>query len=161
MSLSLYDISIPVFIRTLNTVSAFLEKGRAHAPASEAALLDERLIADMGNLSYQVQHLCDAARGCAVRVAQAAPVVFEDKETTFAELQETIAKTVAFLGKVDPKHMDGGEGREIVFAGRKFTGRSYVLGLAIPNFYFHVVTAYAILRKVGVPVGKRDYLGAN
>ena len=161
MSLSLYDITIPVFIRNLRTLSTLLEKGRDHASthSSEAALIEGRLFADMGNLSYQIQRVSDTCKGCAVRVAQATPEVFEDTETTFPELQERIKKTIAFLEKVDPKAMDGREEAEVEVAGRKLKGTDFVLGFAIPNFYFHMVTAYGILRKEGVPVGKKDYFG--
>lgn len=161
MSLSLYDITIPQFIRALKTLSTFLEKGRDHASthSSEATLIDGRLIADMGNLPYQIQRVSDTAKGVAVRVAKATPEAFEDNENTLPELQARIEKTIAFLEKVDPKAMDGMEDVEVNVAKRTATARNYVLNFAIPNFYFHVVTAYAILRKEGVPVGKSDYLG--
>jgi uncharacterized protein len=164
MTLSLYEITIPPFIHGLKTLSAILEKGRLHASANEASLLESRLIGDMAALPYQIQRVSDTAKGCAVRVGKAEPVSMEDNETTFPELQSRIAKTIEVLEKVNPESMDGMEDAEVVlkFGGgdKKFTGRYYVLKYAIPNFYFHLCMAYAILRKEGVPVGKLDYLGA-
>jgi len=164
MTLSLYDITIPPFIRGLNTLSSILEKARLHASGNEASLLESRLIADMAALPYQIQRISDTAKGCAVRVGKAEPVAMEDNETTFPELQARIAKTIEVLEKLDPKSMDGMEDAEVVMPSRggdrKFTGKSYVQGFAIPNFYFHLCMAYAILRKEGVPLGKLDYLGA-
>jgi hypothetical protein len=164
MTLSFYEITIPPFIRGLKVLSAILEKGRLHASADEASLTESRLIADMGALPFQIQRISDTAKGCAVRVGKVEPVPMEDNETTFPELQARIAKTIEVLEKVDPKSMDGMEDAEVVMKVRagekKFTGRNYVLNFAIPNFYFHLCTAYAILRKEGVPVGKADYLWA-
>jgi uncharacterized protein len=159
MPLSLYDITIPPFIRSLKALSAFLEKGRLHASSDERALLDSRLIADMEALPYQIQRISDTARGCAVRVAKTEPVPMEDNEKTFAELQERITKTIQVLEKVDPKSMDGMEEVKVTVGKRELTAQSYVLGFAVPNFYFHVSIAYAILRKEGAPIGKMDYLG--
>jgi len=163
MTLGLYDITVPPFIRGLKTLSAILEKGRLHASADEASLIESRLIADMGALTFQIQRISDTAKGCAVRVAKIEPVAMEDNETTFPELQARITKTIEVLEKVDPKSMDGMEDGEVVLKVRdgekKLTGRNYVLNYAIPNFYFHLCMAYAILRKEGVPVGKADYLG--
>lgn len=164
MSLTLYDITVPPFIRGLKNLSAILEKGRLHASANEASLLESRLIDDMGGLIFQIQRISDTAKGCAIRVGKAEPVAMEDNETTFPELQARITKTIEFLEKLDPKCMDGMEDAEVVLKtrgpDRKFTGKVYVQAYAIPNFYFHLCMAYAILRKEGVPVGKTDYLGA-
>jgi uncharacterized protein len=164
MTLGLYDITIPPFIHGLKSLSAILEKGRLHASADEASLLESRLIADMGGLIFQIQRISDTAKGTAVRVGKVEPVAMEDHETTFAELQARIAKTIEFLETVDPKSMDGMEDGEVIMkwrgGERKFSGREYVFKYAIPNFYFHLCMAYAILRKEGVPVGKLDYLGA-
>lgn len=159
MPLSLYDVTIPPFIRSLKALSAFLEKGRLHASSDETALLDSRLIADMAALPYQIQRISDTARFCAVRVAKAEPVPMEDNEKTFADLQERIAKTIQVLEKLDPKCMDGMEEEKVTMRDREFTAKNYVLGFAVPNFYFHLSIAYAILRKEGVPIGKLDYLG--
>lgn len=165
MTLSLYEITIPPFIHGLKTLSTILEKGRLHASADEASLLESRLIADMAALPYQIQRISDTAKGCAVRVGKIDPVPMEDNETTFPELQARITKTIEVLEMVDPKSMEGMEDGEVVMklrAGdRKMSGKSYVLTYAIPNYYFHLCMAYAILRKEGVPVGKADYLGAT
>jgi len=164
MTLILYEITIPPFIHGLKTLSAILEKGRLHASANEASLLESRLIGDMAALPFQIQRASDTAKGCAVRVGKAEPVPMEDNETTFPELQSRIAKTIEILEKVNPESMDGMEDAEVVLkiggGDKKVTGRLYVLKYAIPNFYFHLCMAYAILRKEGVQVGKSDYLGA-
>lgn len=164
MTLGLYDIAIPPFIHGLKTLATILEKGRLHASGNEASLLESRLVADMAALPFQIQRISDTAKGCAVRAGKIEPVAMEDNETTFPELQARIAKTIEVLEKVDPKVMDGMEDGEVVLKLRggdgKFTGKEYVLKFAIPNFYFHLCMAYAILRKEGVPVGKIDYLGA-
>ncbi len=164
MTLSLYDVSIPPFIHSLKSLSAILEKGRLHASADEASLIESRLIDDMGALPFQIQRLSDTAKGCAVRVGKAEPVAMEDNEKTFPELQARIAKTIEVLEKLDPKSMDGMEDEEIVMklrsGERRLKGRNYVLSYAVPNFYFHLCMAYAILRKEGVQIGKTDYLGA-
>lgn len=166
MPLSLYDASVPVFIRALGNMSAFLEKGRAFAdekgmPHSE--LLEARLFPDMAALPAQVQRASDSAKFVAVRVGQVENVAFEDNEKSFDDLQTRIAKTVDFLRTVPADSLDGREEAEIVLTMRAgtvtFTGSSYVLGFALPNFFFHVTTAYGLLRHKGVPVGKRDYLG--
>lgn len=163
MAIGLYDIAIPPFIRGLKTLAAILEKGRLHASANEASLLESRLVADMAALPYQIQRISDTSKGCAVRVGKTEPVAMADNETTFPELQARIAKTIEVLEKVDPKVMDGMEDGEVILkvqgSERKFTGREYVLKFAIPNYYFHLCMAYAILRKEGVQVGKNDYLG--
>jgi uncharacterized protein len=163
MTLGLYDITIPPFIQGLKTLAAILEKGRLHASADEASLLEARLVADMAALPYQIQRVSDTAKGCAVRAGKIEPVVMEDNETTFPELQARIAKTIEVLEKVDPNVMNDMADGEVVMklreGDRKFTGKEYVLKFAIPNYYFHMCMTYAILRKEGVPIGKRDYLG--
>lgn len=166
MTLSLYDVSVPVLVRGLGNLSALLEKGRAFADETgldHAVLLEARLAPDMAPLPYQVQRASDTAKGLAVRVGQVASLAMADEETSFAELQQRIAATIAFLDAVPADSMDGREGAEILLttpsATISFTGTSYVLGFALPNFFFHVTTAYALLRHKGVPVGKMDYLG--
>jgi hypothetical protein len=165
MSLSLYDITVPVFISNLKILSSLLEKGLVHASGNEATLTESRLVPDMFPLPFQIQRVSDYAKGVAVRIGKVEPVVMEDNEKTIAELQERILRTVAFLEKLDPNCMDGVEDEEVVFkTGQsefKFTAKEYVLQYAIPNFYFHICIAYALLRKEGVPVGKRDYLGVS
>jgi hypothetical protein len=162
MPLALYQITIPVFIRQLKTLSSLLEKGRVHVAGNEASLVESRLIADMGALSFQVQRISDTAKGVAVRVGRIDPVPMEDNEKTFPELQTRITKTIDLLEQVDPDNMNDMEDKEVVMktssGATSFTGTTYVLNYAIPNFYFHLCIAYAILRKEGVPIGKLDYL---
>ena len=162
MPLALYQITIPVFIRQLKTLSSLLEKGRVHVAGNEASLVESRLIADMGALSFQVQRISDTAKGVAVRVGRIDPVPMEDNEKTFPELQNRITKTIDVLEQVDPANMNDMEDKEVVMktssGERKFTGTTYLMIYAIPNFYFHLCMAYAILRKEGVPIGKMDYL---
>jgi hypothetical protein len=161
MPLSMYRASIPVLVRGLTNLSAVLRKGAAH-PRS-AALIEARLAPDMLTLAGQIQRASDTSKGCAARLAGIESPRFPDEEKTFADLQERIAKTVAFLESVKPEQIDGSETRSIEFkAGPttlNFTGESYLLTFVLPNFFFHVTTAYAILRHKGVTLGKMDYLG--
>jgi len=166
MSLSLYDVSVPPFLRAFSAMSAFLEKGRAFADENglpHADLLEARLIEDMAPLIAQVQRASDSAKFTVVRVGQIENIAIPDEETSFADLQERIAKTVAFLQAAPTSCMDGREDAEVILTTPRgsvpFTGKSYVLGFALPNFYFHMTTAYALLRQKGVPVGKLDFLG--
>ena len=161
MPLSMYQASIPLLVRGLDNLSAVLKKGGAHPEA--ATLVEARLAPDMFTLAGQVQRASDTAKGCAARLAGIDNPSFADTETTFAQLQERIAKTVDFLQGVKPEQIDGTEDKPIAFkAGPymlNFTGASYLLTFVLPNFYFHVTTAYDILRHKGVDVGKMDYLG--
>ena len=166
MSLSLYDVSIPVFIRTFGNLTEILKKGEAFADEKGMAhkeLLEARLIEDMYPLTGQIQRASDAAKFAAVRVTGMENVPMADDEASFAELYARIEKTVALLKSVPQNAMDGKEEVEVVLKTQngpvEFTGRSYILNFAIPNFFFHATTAYAILRHKGVPVGKMDYLG--
>jgi hypothetical protein len=162
MPLSMYQASIPPLVRGLDTLSALLKKGEAHPQA--AALVEARLAPDMFTLAGQVQRASDTAKGCAARLAGIDNPSFADTETSFAELQERIARTVAFLQSVKPAQIDGSEDKAIAFKAGPYmltvTGASYLLTFVVPNFFFHVTTAYDILRHKGVPVGKMDYLGA-
>jgi hypothetical protein len=168
MATELYDLTIPVFLRGFASMAAFLDKGRAHADAagiSHAELLETRLFEDMKPLPYQVQRASDAAKFVAVRLGQVETVPMEDDEASFADLQDRIARTVAFLQTVPAAAINGREDAEIVIKlpNRSFEmrGIDYVLGFAIPNFYFHMTTAYALLRHKGVPLGKMDFLGGG
>lgn len=165
MSLSLYDISVPAFQRGLDVLSHLLEQGVAHARTQgedPERLLTGRLAPDMYTLIGQVQSASDAAKFGAARLAGIAPPSFADTETTLDELRERIAKTQEFLRTVTPQSMDGQEEREIVIraGGRelRFVARDYIRGFVLPNFYFHLATAYGILRHLGVPLSKTDYL---
>jgi hypothetical protein len=165
MSLSMYDVSVPVFARALNTLSKLLEKGEAHAKAqgqAPAELLEARLAPDMYPLTRQVQAACDAAKFGAARPAGVAPPSNPDTETTFAELQARIETTLDFINGIDKAAYSDAATRPVtVKTGNgdlNFTGQNYLLNFAVPNFFFHVVTAYDILRHKGVEIGKRDYL---
>ena len=156
MSLSLYDITIPTFIRNFKILSTLLQKGLTHTSGNEEPLLTSRLIADMHALPAQIQRASDVAKLTAVRLGKIPNEPWEDNEATFADLQERIRKTIAFLEKVDPKSFDGME-EENVSVGpprnqKIMTGKDYVLQAALPNFYFHFTTAYALLRREGVPM---------
>lgn len=166
MSLSLYQSSIPVFVRMFGNLAAILEKAVAYTEAKKIApevLLNARLAPDMHPLTRQVQIASDLAKGCAARLAGVEPPSFPDTESSFAELQARIAKTLDFIGSVDPVQVDAGGAREIVLkfpSGElKFDGVNYLLYFVQPNFYFHVTTAYAILRHNGLDIGKMDYMG--
>ena len=162
MPLSMYQTSIPLLVRGLDNLSAVLKKGAAHPDA--AALVEARLFADMFTLAGQVQRASDTAKGCAARLAGIDNPSFPDTETTFAQLEERVARTRAFLQAVKREQIDGSEDKAISLkAGPNvlnFTGASYLTTFVVPNFYFHVTTAYDILRHKGVAVGKMDYLGA-
>jgi hypothetical protein len=166
MSISLYEITVPVMIAGFRNMSKFLDRGRAYADEkgiAHAKLLNARLADDMMTLVEQVQRASDTARSSAVRVARVDNVAMPDRETTFDDLQARISATVSFLAAVPTTAFEGQEDAELVlqFAGeqRVFTGRSYLLSFALPNFFFHITTAYDLLRQSGVPIGKRDFLG--
>lgn len=166
MSLSMYQASIPMLLRGLDSLAAILAKAAAHAAARKIApevFLNARLAPDMLPLVRQVQIVSDTAKGCAARLAGIEVPSFADTETSFHELQERLAKTVTFLKGVAPEQIDGSEERAIVLKAHDqeihFTGRTYLLGFVLPNFYFHLTTAYGILRHNGVEIGKKDYLG--
>jgi hypothetical protein len=166
MPLSLYDVSVPLFIRYLGNLSALLDKGRAHADANglaHADLLEARLFEDMHPLTAQIQRASDGAKFTAMRVGQVEAPVMEDNEVGFDDLEARIARTIDFLKTVPANCMDGREAATIELKTPSttltFSGQDYVLGFALPNFFFHVTTAYDILRHKGVPIGKRDYIG--
>ncbi len=168
MTISMYQASVPVFLHTLGTLSAILRKALAHAEANTidpAVLLASRLYPDMLPLLRQVQVATDNVKGPAARLAGIAPPVFEDTETNFEELLARIDKTTAFLHTLTPEQIDGSEARTITLKLRgedvNLAGQAYLLHFALPNFFFHVTTTYAILRHNGVPIGKQDYLGAR
>jgi hypothetical protein len=167
MSLSLYECSVPVYERSLNAFLGVLDKAEEHALARKfdpASYLMIKLSPDMFPLTRQIQSFCDHAKNSSCRLAGQQPPVKEDKETTIAELRERIHATLAMLKSIDPKAMEGGETREIVIpAGAnklKVEGANYLLHFAMPNFYFHLTTAYDILRAGGVEIGKRNFIGA-
>jgi hypothetical protein len=161
MPLSMSQASIPLFVRALRNLSEILKKGETHADS--ASFVEARLAPDMLTLAGQIQRASDAAKGCAARLSATPAPSFADVEKTFPELQERIKKTVDYMKSVPSARIDGSEEREINFkAGTseyKFTGIQYLQGFAIPNFFFHVAVAYAILRNRGVEIGKVDYIG--
>ena len=166
MTISMYQASAPRFVNILGNLSNILDKAQAHVDArkiNDAALTAFRLFPDMLPMSTQVQIACDTAKGVVGRLAGVDIPVFEDNEKTLAELKARVAKTIAFIQTVSAAQIDGTEDKEIITKrGDKEThykGMQFLLGHAIPNFYFHVTTAYNILRHNGVEIGKRDYLG--
>ena len=167
MPFTIYQASIPVLRRGLDQLSALLKKAVAHAEAQQtdpAALLEARLAPDMYPLLRQVQIASDAAKGTGARLGGIAIPSFPDSETNFDQLQERIAKTAAFLDSLDPASFAGAEDRDVVLklpnTELHFSGETYLSHFALPNFFFHLVTAYDILRQQGVAIGKADYLGA-
>lgn len=168
MATELYDLTVPAFLRGFAAMSAFLEKGRAWAEENgvpEADLINARIFEDMAPLTGQVQRVSDGAKFCIARLGEIEAPSFPDTETNFAELQARIAATVEFIKSAPRDKIDGREEDEIILklpkTELKFTGLSYVTSFALPNFYFHITTAYALLRMKGVPVGKLDYLGGR
>jgi hypothetical protein len=166
MKISMHQVSAPRFINTLNNLSAILDKAAAHAEARKIdplVLTGSRLFPDMFPLARQVQIACDAAKGAMARLGGVENPKHEDTEKTFDELKARIAKTIAFVKTVTAAQVDGSEDKPIALkvGGRDltFTGMQYLLGFAQPNFYFHVTTAYNILRHNGVEIGKNDFLG--
>ncbi|MFO6300216.1 DUF1993 domain-containing protein [Rahnella selenatireducens] len=166
MSASLYGSTAAQFVRGLKNLSALLEKGAAWAQEngkSAEEVLNTRLAADMYPLARQVQITSDMSKGAIARLAGVTAPAMEDNEVTFADLQERIAKTLRFIESVKPEQLEGDESRAIVVKGKNheltFTAHSYVTTFAIPNFYFHITTAYNILRHLGVNIGKFDFIG--
>ena len=166
MSNSMYEASIPMFLHTLRSLRAILEKGAAHAQAKKfdpAILASSRLFPDMLPLTRQVQIASDAAKGAAARLTGLEPPKFEDNETTIAELVARIDKTIDYLQGFKAEQFEGSESRTITVKtpNQSFTfpGLIYLRHWAIPNFFFHVTTAYNLLRHNGVEIGKADYLG--
>jgi hypothetical protein len=166
MSISMSSASLPVFKAMLGNLSHILDKAQAHAEAKKfdpAALLQFRLAPDMLPFTRQIQVACDAAKNGVARISGVEAPKFEDGEATFAELKARIQKTLDYLATVPAERLDGTEDKDITFpVGRETTrtmkGESYLKLWALPNFFFHITTAYAILRHNGVELGKADYL---
>lgn len=166
MTISMYQALVPSLNRSLNNLAAILEKGAAHAEAQKvdpSVLINSRLYPDMFPLGRQVQIASDIARRGAARLAGFEAPRLEDNETTFAELIDRVTKTVAYLETMTPEQIDGSEAKSISLPMGKdtmtFEGLPYLLHFILPNVYFHVATAYNILRHCGVALGKGDYLG--
>lgn len=168
MSISLYAASVPVFKQMLDALGDVLKKAEAHATAKNiepAVFLQSRLYPDMFPLVRQVQIAADFAKGVSARLAGVEVPSFPDTEVTFADLHALLAKVREFIGSIEAAQIDGQEAREIVTRPgtpkeKRFNGQSYLLTYGLPQFFFHVTTAYAILRHNGVEIGKRDYMGA-
>jgi hypothetical protein len=166
MSVSMYQASIPVFIRVLNNLAAILEKAAAHAEAHKidpAVLLASRLFPDMFPMSRQVQLATDSANSGAARLAGVEVPVYENNEASFPDFLARIRKTVTYLETLKPEQIDGTENKTVSWQTRSSTksmqGLPYLTNHVLPNLYFHVTTAYNILRHNGVELGKMDYLG--
>jgi uncharacterized protein len=166
MKISMYEASIPTFLHTLNALKAILEKGVAHAEARKyepALLATTRLAPDMLPLTRQVQIASDAAKGAAARLTGVDPPKFEDNETSMADLIARVSKTIDYLQGFKAEQFEGSEDRTITIPTPRqsftFQGLAYLRHWALPNFFFHVTTAYALLRHNGVEIGKGDFLG--
>ena len=167
MTVSMYSVSVPVFIQHLNGLSTVLDKASAWAAArkvSEADLLNMRLSPDMFALVRQVRAATDHAANAAGRLSGKELLKFANDETTIAQLKDRIAKTIEYLKGMKPGDIDGTEDKDISITfpngnTREFKGQGLLLGNSLPNFYFHATTAYDILRQCGVEIGKRDFMG--
>jgi len=164
--MSMYQAFVPGVTTTLQALAQVLAKGAAHCEARKidpAAFLQARLFPDMFPLVKQVQIACDMAKGGVARLAGIDNPKFDDTETSFADLQARIERTLAFMRSVSPAQIDGSEGKAIVLTlpsrTIEFTGQQYLTTFVIPNVYFHATTAYNLLRQGGVELGKRDFLG--
>jgi len=162
----MYQASAPRFVNILKNLSAILDKAQAHAEAKKidpTVFTSARLYPDMLAMARQVQIATDTAKAAMARLAGAEIPKYEDTEQTFAELKARIAKTIEFINTFKPAQIEGTDEKEVVIKlggnDTKLTGMQYLLGHAHPNFYFHVTTAYDILRHNGVEIGKRDYIG--
>lgn len=168
MTLTMYRLSVPTFVHGFNVLGKLLDKAESHAGETGLALdelVNARLVADMLPLSGQVQRASDTSKGTIARLTALQVPSFPDEEKTFGELRERIGKTVAFLETVRPSDLEGSETREVTlnFTKLKMTlsGEDYLLKFVLPNFYFHLTTAYDILRHKGVPVGKADFISLS
>jgi hypothetical protein len=166
MAFTLYDASIPVFQQMLKTLASLLTKAEEHAAATGVdinTLLSAHLAPNMFAFTRQVQIATDLSKGAAARLAGVEIPAYADTETTVAELQARIKKTQEFIGSITREQIIGAETKEIVLQNRRgtftFTGHTYVTTFALPSFFFHVTTAYDILRHKGVQIGKVDFLG--
>ncbi|MDY7560260.1 DUF1993 domain-containing protein [Pseudomonas sp. 10B1] len=166
MSLSYYQLSVPVFLRGLDNLSKWLDKAVEHAAANGMPideLLESRLAPDMYTLTGQIQSASDASKLCSARLAGVTPPSFPDTETTLEQLRERITNTQAFIRSVTPEQYEANEGNTVTLKTPSqeitFSQQDYLLNFALANFYFHLTTAFGILRHKGVPIGKMDFLG--
>ena len=160
-----YDITVPVFIKMLQNLDHLLTIGSQYAiekGINEETMLGNRLAPDMFPLSRQIQIATDNAKGCVARLCDIEAPVMEDTETTVKELHERIAKTIAFLETLTPEQFKNAHNQKVFikyFPETHFVGYDYLTQYALPNFFFHTTTAYALLRAMGAPIGKKDYMG--
>lgn len=166
MKITMYTMSVGTFVPVLTHLSKLIDKGLAHAAAKKfepSVLVNARLAPDMFPLSRQIQIACDAAKNGSARLAGQEPPRFDDNESTLEELRTRIARTIEYLKSIAASALDGSEDRDIKIPVRERTiemkGLPYLQTWALPNFYFHVVATYAILRHNGVEIGKNDFLG--
>lgn len=166
MSISMHTASVPVFVRMLNNLLAWLDKAQAHAEARKfdtANYLGLRLAPDMLPFTRQIQIASDAAKGCVARLAGVDVPKWDDNEASLDDLRARVRKTMDYVQSIPADKIDGSESREIVLQMRageiRFSGENYLRHYALPNFYFHLTTAYALLRHAGVEIGKTDFLG--
>jgi uncharacterized protein len=166
MSISMYQVAVPVFLRALGNLHHVLKLGHAHAKdknVEDSVILQTRLIPDMLPLVKQVQIATDMAKNGTARLAGVDPLKFEDNETTFEELYNRIERAIDYIKSFKPEQIDGSETRAVTIKSRNgdinFEGQAYLLHFVIPNLFFHCTTAYDILRKSGANIGKQDFTG--
>ncbi|GLQ86574.1 DUF1993 domain-containing protein [Dyella flagellata] len=166
MSLSMYQASVPVFVRALTNLHHVLKLGEKHAKekgVEGSVMLQTRLIPDMLPLVKQVQIATDMAKNCCARLADVDPLKFEDNETSFDELHSRLERAIDYIKSFKPEQVDGSETRAITLKTRNgelhFEGQAYLLHYVIPNMFFHCTTAYNILREAGTNIGKQDFIG--
>ena len=166
MSLSMFQVSVPVLARSLANLDHILDVGAAHVAERRldpAVVLAWRLAPDMFPLTRQVQIATDMAKGCVSRLAGRTPPAYADDEASFDELKARVAKTLAHVQSFDAAAIDGSESRTVTLkvggADTTFGGFDYLFFFVLPNVHFHVTTAYDILRHIGAPLGKQDFMG--
>lgn len=166
MAFTIYDATIPTMIRALSSLSKIMDKAVAQAKSEDkplSTLLEARLAPDMHPFPNQIQIASDAAKGAAARLAGITAPAMPDTETTFPELQQRLAKTIDFLKSIKPEQLAGAEDKTITLkfpqGEMSFSGKDFATQFALPNFFFHVTTAYGLLRHKGITIGKMDFLG--
>jgi len=168
MAISMHSASAPIFARMLGNIDHWLDKAEAHAAARKfdtQVFLGSRLAPDMLPFLNQIQIACDSAKFCMARLSATEAPKFEDNEASLADLRQRVKKTIDYVLSVPAAQLDGSDEREVTVPQRsgplKMTGEAYLKHFALPNFFFHVTTAYALLRHAGVELGKRDYLAGG
>jgi len=168
MAISMYQVSVPVFVKHLNGLAGCMKKAQAFyadKKYDETTLLTYRFFPDMFSFTRQVQAMSDHARNCAALLAGVEAPKFDDSEKSLADLVGRVEKTIAFLNTVKPAQIDGTDDKPVTVKMRdrelNFKGQELLLNRSLPNFYFHATTAYDILRHNGVEIGKRDFMGAS